>query len=706
MKRIVIDDTPLKEIIRRLYYPESPYEFSVLPADILGQVYEQFLGKVIRLTSGHRAVVEDKPEVKKAGGVYYTPTFIVDYIVEYTVGKLLDGKTPAQAEKLRILDPACGSGSFLIAAYQYLLDWHRDWYSSNDPEKWAKGKTPRLYQGHGGEWKLTTGERKRTLLNNIYGVDIDSQAVEVTKLSLLLKVLEGESDETLAAQLKLFHERALPDLSDNIKCGNSLIASDYFDGSQISLLGEEEYILINALDWDKEFAEILAAGGFDAIIGNPPYIRMEAFKDIKPYLRTKYASHAERSDIYVYFIERSHNLLKTGGRFGMIVSNKFLRAKYGKHLRDFLQDTADIERVVDFAGLPVFIGATVRTLVIITSRGQQQRSGIMYAPPLDYPDFIGLANRRLAVEQAIRDVEYEVSASILDKPFWTFSKPEIDNLMNKLHAESTQLSDYCCGKICMGIKSGLSEAFVIDEPTRRRITESNPKAEEIIKPSLNGRDIRRYSIQRRNLFLIYTYHGVNIEDYPAIEEHLKPFKDRLKKRATKQEWYELQQPQYYYSKYMDGPKIVFPDIAVSPRFALDNDGFYGANTTYFIPLDDLYLLGILNSKLGNFYFKETCAGLEGARETYLRFFGQYLEGFPVHPIINEKEADKELHRNLESLVRKEIDLQEKLGVAKTPTMRTAMQRQIDATDRQIDQLVYELYDLTDIDIEIVERETS
>jgi type I restriction-modification system DNA methylase subunit len=194
-----IDDKVLKDVLKNLYYPDSPYEFSVLPADILGQVYEQFLGKVIRLTAGHQAKVEEKPEVKKAGGVYYTPIYIVEYIVKNTVGKLLEDKTPKQAEKLHILDPACGSGSFLLGAYQYLLDWHRDVYLNDDPQKWAKGRSPRLYQNDRGEWKLTIEERKRILLNNIYGVDIDAQAVEVTKLSLLLKVLEGEDEQTLSS---------------------------------------------------------------------------------------------------------------------------------------------------------------------------------------------------------------------------------------------------------------------------------------------------------------------------------------------------------------------------------------------------------------------------------------------------------------------------------------------------------------------------
>ncbi len=173
-----IDDKLLKDIIKRLYYPESPYEFAVLPADILGQVYEQFLGKVIRLTTGHRAIVEEKPEVRKAGGVYYTPTYIVDYIVKNTVGHLVGAGfkpalTPKEVSKIRILDPACGSGSFLLGAYQYLIDWHRDWYVNNDPQKWATGKKPVLYQALGGDWHLTTAEKKRILLNNIYGVDID-----------------------------------------------------------------------------------------------------------------------------------------------------------------------------------------------------------------------------------------------------------------------------------------------------------------------------------------------------------------------------------------------------------------------------------------------------------------------------------------------------------------------------------------------------
>src|SRR6266568_68073 len=343
-----IEDAVLKKIIRRLYYPESPYEFSVLPADILGQVYEQFLGKVIRLTEGHRAKVEDKPDVKKAGGVYYTPTYIVDYIVRNTVGKLLENKATKQAAKLRILDPACGPGSFLIGAYQYLLDWHRDWFASHDPKKLATGRNPVLYQAPGGEWKLTTTERKRILLQNIFGVDIDAQAVETTKLSLLLKVLEGESEQTLATQLRFYHERALPDLGRNIKCGNSLIGPDFYDQQEMDFLDEEERYRINVFDWNVEFREIMKAGGFDAVIGNPPYIRSQTLGEMqRRYYERKFTTATATYDIYVLFFEQGLSLISKQGRVGMILPNKFFTTDYGKGLRKLLTEPNRIEEIVD-----------------------------------------------------------------------------------------------------------------------------------------------------------------------------------------------------------------------------------------------------------------------------------------------------------------------------------------------------------------------
>ena len=243
-----IDDGVFKTIFTKLYYPESPYIFNFISPEILGHTYEQFLGKVIRLTDGHRAKVEEKPEVKKAGGVYYTPQYIVDYIVDNTIGKLVKGKTPNKVSELKILDPACGSGSFLLGAFNYLLKWHLNYYTKRKDRDRLIDK---IYQFRPGEYRLTIREKKKILINNIYGVDIDPQAVEVTKLSLLLKVLEDESKDELEEQKTLFKERALPDLDSNIKCGNSLIGSEIFDEDI------EDIEKINFFDWNTGFSGIM-----------------------------------------------------------------------------------------------------------------------------------------------------------------------------------------------------------------------------------------------------------------------------------------------------------------------------------------------------------------------------------------------------------------------------------------------------------------
>ena len=332
---LIIDERPLKEIIASVYYPESPFEFSVFPADILGQVYEQFLGQVIHV-SGKTAEVQPKPEVKKAGGVYYTPTYIVDYIVRQTVGKLVEECTPAQVAKLTILDPACGSGSFLIGAYQFLLDWHLRFYLDHAKEKSAKGKNAAIYlfrrTDDGSEvWRLTTAEKKRILLNNIFDVDIDTQAVEVTKLSLLLKVLEGESAELIDNSLKLFKERALPDLESNIKCGNSLIGPDFYDGKDPAQFDLDAQIKLNAFDWSSAFPKITASGGFDSVIGNPPYTYRNSTQELsRPYYLDKYASAEGNYELYKFFIEKSLSLAKTGVLLALSFQQPFLYSRLSR----------------------------------------------------------------------------------------------------------------------------------------------------------------------------------------------------------------------------------------------------------------------------------------------------------------------------------------------------------------------------------------
>lgn len=702
---LIVDDKVLKPILQGLYFAHgSPYHFGVLPVEILGTVYERFLGKVIRLTAGHQAKIEDKPEVRKTGGVYYTPSYIVDYIVKATIGSHIGNKSPTQLAggkrncPFRVLDMACGSGSFLLGAYQYLLDHCLKWYIDHKPTTHKKA----VYNDpKSGEWRLTNEEKKRILTTHLFGVDLDPQAVEVSKLSLLLKALEGENDATLSMQMKLFHGRALPNLSANIKCGNSLIGTDIFAGTLIPDLAT--LARINAFDWEMAFPDTMKAGGFDCIIGNPPYIRMETFKELKPYLKATFACHDERSDLYAYFIERAHKMLSANGRFGMIVSNKFLRAKYGRPLRDFLRSTATIERVVDFAGLPVFQGATVRTIVLLTKLlPPRPHHEVLYSPPVSPDAFQSVSKGSLLVDNAIAQSTYPVASNALGGDGWSFVRQDEADLIERLHRVSGSLKEYCAGQIYMGIKSGLTDAFVIDAQTHAAILKNNAKAEDIIKPFLNGRDVRRYHIAPSDHYLIYTHHGVNISDYPAVKEHLRPFKERLEKRATRQAWYELQQPQQRFARHMEGPKIIYPDIATEARFALDEAGNYCTNTSYFIPRRDLYLLGLLNSKLGCFYFTRTCAGLEGKKEIYLRFFGQYMERFPVRHLDVSNARDKKAHDRIVGLVETMLTLHKQLAASQSIGQKEIVQRQIDTTNTEIDLQVYNLYELSAEDIDIVE----
>lgn len=700
-----IDDKPLRDIIKRLYYPESPYEFSVLPADILGQVYEQFLGKVIRLTSGHRAIVEDKPEVKKAGGVYYTPTYIVDYIVKNAVGKLLEGKKPKQVTKLKILDPACGSGSFLIAAYQYLLDRHLQWYTNDGPTKWIKKKSPTLYQGRAGEWRLTTAERKRILLNSIFGVDIDAQAVEVTKLSLLLKVLEGETGETLNAQLTFLHERALPDLGSNIKCGNSLIGPDFYNTQQMSLLDEEERYRINVFDWNAEFPEIMKSGGFDAVIGNPPYVRQEMLSNFKDYFSNKYQVFRGTADLYAYFLERGFSLLNKGGKFGYIVSNKWMRANYGSPLRKWLKDLR-IEQIVDFGDLPVFQKATTYPCILILSNQQPRETfDAVLVKTLDFPK----------LEDYVGENRFSVRRTALSDDGWALVDKKTQILLEKLRKTGIPLGEYINGKIYRGVLTGLNEAFVIDAETRDRLIAEDPKSANLIKPFLLGRDIKRYQTPRSNHYLIFARRGVDIKNYPLIEKHLVGFKERLMPKSMdwkgekwegrkpgSYKWYEIQDSIDYYKEF-ERPKIIYPNICKKPEFTFDDAGLYTNQKCFIVPIEDKYLLGLLNSSVTFFLFRHILPKLRGDfyEPSYL-----YFKDFPIRTIDSSDPTDKARHDQMAELVEQMLSLHEQLAAAQTAHEQTTFQRQIGATDQQIDQLVYELYDLTEEEIKIVEEATA
>ncbi|MEP7340642.1 MAG: DNA methyltransferase [Acidobacteriota bacterium] len=706
--KLSLDDKPLKEILRKLYYPDSPYEFSVLPADILGQVYEQFLGKVIRLTAGHQAKVEEKPEVRKAGGVYYTPTYIVDYIVKQTVGKLCEGKTPKEVAKLRILDPACGSGSFLLGAYQFLLDWHRDWYTQHEPEKLARGKNSAIFQGSNGDWRLSTGERKRILLNNIYGVDIDAQAVETTKLSLLLKVLEGETAETVGQSQRLFQERALPDLGDNIKCGNSLIGPDFYDREQLDFFDEEERLRINDFNWTKEFAQIMRGGGFDAVIGNPPYVRQESLTNLKEYFGQNYKAFDGVADLYVYFIERSIGLLCPNGLYSIIVSSSFLRTTFAAPLRKWLGENAAVLRIVDFGGLAVFEKAKDTYVCIPLLSKSPQPKNLQVCKVRSFEN--------LDLDSFVPEQSYEIPQSQLTPNAWAIDGQAQLQLFQKIMGIGIGLGKYVEGRFFRGVTTGLNESFVIDTATRKKLIAEDSKSSQVIKPLLQGEDVRRWHITPKDRWLIFTRRGINIDAYPAIKNHLAHWKAELTPKQSREQikgrkpgryqWYEIQDDVAYYEIF-ESPKIIFPDIAKEPRFYLDKTNTYLANTGYALGTDDTYLLGILNSKLFWFAISNISIpfGVRAGKFRY-RLIYQYMEKVPIRPINFKDPTDRARHDRMVKLVEQMLALHRQLSAARTAHEQTSAQRQIDSTDRQIDRLVYELYELTEDEIRIVEAEAA
>ena len=656
---IKVDDKPLKDIFKNLYYPESPYEFSVLGADILGHVYEQFLGKVIRLTEGHRAKVEEKPEVRKAGGVYYTPTYIVEYIVKNTVGKICENKTPRQISPLRVLDPACGSGSFLLGAYQYLLDYHRDWYIAHASKKKnvAQGFSPapiEIYQGYGGQWYLTTQEKKRILLSNIYGVDIDPQAVEVTKLSLLLKVLEGENQDTLERQMKLFKERALPDLGSNIKCGNSLIGPDFYKGKQVNFLDSEDMYRINPFDWQKEFPEIMKQGGFDAVIGNPPYgmVTSNIFKD---YFQKQFVSTEGRFDTFEFFIERGTKLCREGGLLGFIVPSPLLTNLYTRKLRSYLLEQCAIKEITNF-GMDVFEDPTIHTCILIVSRGRIARNNVK------------IRKQVLTKEELHDKFDYQIPQVLLGKnensTFDIFVDPSIQQIVEKCKNVAQNLGEICYIRQC--IKTGNDSLYV-------HAFNKNPGAPW--KPTLRGKSIGRYVTYERDLYVRYG-----------------PWLARNWKNQT---FYET-------------PKIAIRETGNRIIATIDLENRYFLSSLYAIypkSADELmalkYLLGLLNSSLATYYIR--IIALDITKGAFTKFRTNQLARFPIRKIDFSNPADKARYDNMVELVDQMISLHKQLASTKTPDEKTRLQRQIDAAAQQIDRLVYKLYELTEDEIRFIEE---
>jgi len=718
-----VDDRILKEIVQDLYFAHgSPYHFGVLPVEILGTVYERFLGKVIRLTSAHHAKVEEKPEVRKAGGVYYTPAYVVDYIVKNTFAKHVKGRSPAQLAgrgdkaPFRVLDMACGSGSFLLGAYQFLLNHCLDWYAAHKPESRTKAVWK---EAHSGEWRLTIDEKKRILTTHLFGVDIDRQAVEVTCLSLLLKVLEGEDAKTVGQQMELFHQRALPNLAENIRCGNSLVGPEYYVEMLVS--DPIEIAGTNPLDWTAAFPAAIRAGGFDCIIGNPPYVRIQTMKEWAPreveiYKRLYSASTTGNYDLYVVFVEKGLSLLKPNGRLGFICPHKFFNAKYGAPLREMISAGKHLQQVVHFGDQQVFADATTYTCLLFLDK-----AGV---DACQYEQVASLTTWRTNGSSRKSVVRAE---TITSHP-WNFAMATDSVVLDKIRQSGENLGT-TADRIAQGIRTSANDVFVITSCRNlggcvrgfsAYLDREVELEKDLLIPFLKGREIRAYRLLHSGEMVVVPYTSADgraslideqslATDYPLTYSYLTSCKKRLEGREHGRMkgtgWYAYVYPKNI--EIMKTAKILAPDIADRPSFAFDSSGSYAFTSGYGLVCRGkhesfyLYLLAILNSKLVHYFLRSVSTPLRGG---FIRYFGQYLEQIPLRLPGSTGGPPTSTFERMVELARLTTALCDQQVAANSLSNSEALQRHIEAIDAEIQSLVYELYGLTDSEISVVEEQ--
>ena len=636
-EELIVSDDWLAQFLDELGDEESPYLFNYIPVEILGTIYERFLGKIVR-PHGRGVTIEEKPEVRKAGGVYYTPRYIVEYIVGQAVGKLLAGRKPADALKLRILDPACGSGSFLIRAFEVVCEHCQQWLTDH-PEKRTK------------DWcwveenavHLTTKAKRRILRETIHGVDLDPQAVEVTQLSLYLKMLENENRATLARERELFgnDEPLLPPLENNIKCGNSLIASDF------SLM-PEDLVRVHAFDWDVGFREIMKAGGFDAVIGNPPWVSLTGkfgndicSKEEIAYLTSCYHGNTYMPNLYEYFISQGLSLTRLGGSFGLVVPDRLgFNTQFVDLRKRILIEASDIRLRYKVP----FPGVTVDTLVFAMRR----------MPPSSTAEVEIVEHGK----RALRRNQAELLA-IPSHAFEYFEDAGVMKLLSKLDGlpQVKRLVEICQSTSGFGGKSTLITA------------------------------------ERRNKRQIQTMKGDSIGRYETRKTYWFDFcRENITGRTTDR------------TKLGANPKVLLRKTGDSIIATYDESGIFPEQSLYFL-FDNhskssfKFVLGVLNSKLLNFFFRAKCLT---NKDSIAQVKKIDLDTLPIAVFGDSSSVTKARHDRLVSLVEKMLALTPKLRAARTDAEQQTLQNAVTATEQQIDALVYELYGLTPAEIALVE----
>ena len=512
LNALKVQDKTLITIVSELYYPFCEYEFSVIPVEILGSIYERFLGKIIRFKrktrNGHSVEIIEKPEVQKAGGVYYTPSYIVDYIVKETIGKKIEGcKNLEEVARLKICDPACGSGSFLVGAYQYLLDWHLDYYYNEERRVNSEKKGLIYKDASTQEWKLDIEEKRRILLKHIYGVDIDAQAVEVTKLSLFLKLLENEGSYLgKHGQASLFKtselKKILPSMHENIKCGNSLVSDDDLLKSQKSeeLLSLEEQKKLNIFNWKNEFASVFDDGGFDCIIGNPPYVKEYTNKDCFNILHNS-PYYQGKMDLWYFFGVLAIQFVKGNGLVGLIAPNNWNTNAGASLFRNFVLENAKILKYVDFGNYKVFKNASIQTMIYIMKKTRQNEKYLLKYSRLnnekasiqEVADFLN--GIKVKNTKEVTKFQTEIVKNECMNNYILFLDSKIVDVLRRIKERSD--SSFESGEVIQGIVGAPDESSLVADLS---VFDDIEKA--FIKPYYTGL-VDRYLCKKNDQYIIY-----------------------------------------------------------------------------------------------------------------------------------------------------------------------------------------------------------
>lgn len=699
-EKIPYSSALVAEIINGLYFPKSPYNFAVIGVELLGTIYEKYLGKTIRLTE-KRANVEEKPEVRKAGGVYYTPKWVVSHIVENTVGKLVEGKSPKQIESIHILDPACGSGSFLIEAINHLFEYHLKYYESYPSEAKLGELFPNVVVSDDEDGnpipRLSIYKKSEILENNIFGIDIDPQAVEVTMMSLYIKILEGE-------RALPHNKELLPSLSNNIRCGNSLIGFDFFE--QKTLVEEVDREKVNPFDWNSRatgFGRIITERkGFDAIIGNPPYVRSILLRE-EPKTWEYYKTHYDKTvfkefDIYLCFLQKAYSILAPDGRLGFIMPNKWLHAEMGQAARTFFQQNQAIETLVNFGSFQVFKEVTTYTMLIFLHNRSNEC--------IQFLNYVGSADAKnisLDFDDEANWQKGSVKYSLLDKRPWNLVTGKAQDIFSKLLV-LPKFGEYF--SLAQGTGTRADSVFFVrkisEEKNHYNIFSRQTQKEyylekTFLKPSAKGKDIDSYELKNNNQLLIFPYNRRNLVDkkdlqvqspnlWKYLEECRAPLEERENGRWKGDNFYCYGRPQNH--DILPLKKILVPVVVNRAKAAWDSEGLHVIDSVYFVKrikqsnIADEYVLALLNSSLLTYFLMKTSSNLRGG---YFSMKPGYVDRFPLKADFSNKE-EKETYELI-------IKLVTRINTISSNRKSDILERELLILKERLDDMIIQLYGL-------------